>query len=64
MSKNRKLRPTWVKVGKANVLCETVMDYGRNPKDGYWRKMVVVNGNREEVRCKQKRGTFEQVPEE
>ena len=65
MSKNRKLRNTWVRIADrigGSVQCETLADYGRDPKTGYWRKLVILNGHHVEVRCKQKRGTFERIP--
>ena len=59
MSKNSKLRATWVKIRDKAYTCETVADYGRDPTIGYWRKLVLVDGARVEVRCMRKRGTFE-----
>ena len=64
MSKNRKLRATSVRILGVMMDCETVADYGRDHRNGYWHKLVIINGERVEVRCKQKRGTFERIPDE
>ncbi|MCZ0938558.1 MAG: hypothetical protein OXJ55_07965 [Caldilineaceae bacterium] len=61
MSKNRKLRATWVRILGANVKCDTLTDYGK--KDGLFRKLVVINGEKVVVACPIHKGTYERTEE-
>lgn len=59
MSKNRKLKATWVKIQGGYVKCDTLDYYGG--KDGLYRKLVVIDGEKVVVACPIFTGTYERV---